>query len=783
MPEPVRTPLHQPLPHESALGHATGEALYVDDFPPPRGLLHGFVVCSPHARARIRRKDATRALKLPGIGAVLFAADVPGANQVGATRHDEPLLAEDEVFAEGQVVALVLGESVELCRKAAALLEIEYEKLPALLDLREAIARGSFHTDPHVMARGDVARALASAPLRLAGEVETGAQDHFYLETQAALALCEEGGALRVVTSSQNPSEVQAKIAEVLGLTRQLVVCEVPRMGGGFGGKETQAATWAALAALGAHRTRRPVKVRLDRDQDMVQTGKRHPFLTRYDAGFDHDGRLLALDAKVYANGGWSLDLSRSILDRALFHLSSGYWVPALRFEGRVAKTNLASNTAFRGFGGPQGMVAGEIILDRAAERLGIDPALLRRRNYLDAPPHDRTPYDQQVRDSRAERIFDELMVSSSYVRRRGEIETFNTRSPFSKRGLGFQPLQFGISFTHAPLNQAGALVLLYQDGSAQVSHGGTEMGQGLHTKMQAIAAHELGVPLARVRVMTTSTEKVPNTSATAASSGADLNGQAVADACRAIRERIRPVAALLLGIEEAESARLVFEDGFVRAPDGRRLELRKVAQEAWSRQIALSATGFYRTPGIGYDQSRGKGNPFHYFAFGGAVVEIELSALTGETRLVRVDILHDAGDSLAPTIDRGQVEGAFVQGYGWLTSEEVLWDAEGHLLTLSPSTYKVPAIGDAPADFRVKLLEHAPQEGVIGGSKAVGEPPLMLAIAAVTALRHAISSFAAPGQEVELSMPCTPEAVLRSIEATKERAAAALSERASANA
>ena len=769
----MTTPLGQELPHESGLRHTSGEALYVDDLPAPRGMLHGFAVCSPHARARILRRDATKARALAGVHAVLFGEDVPGENQIGPVRHDEPLLATDEVFSEGQVVALVLAESLALCRRAAALVEIDYQKLPALLDLREAMAQGSFHTEPHVMRRGDVAAALAHAHLRFSGEVENGGQDHFYLETQASLALPEEGGALRVVTSSQHPAEVQAKIAEVLHLPRHLVVCEVPRMGGAFGGKETQAAPWAALAALGAHQTGRPVKVWLSRDQDMVQTGKRHPFLTRYDAGFDADGTLVALDAKVYANGGWSLDLSHSILDRALFHLANCYWIANLRFEGRVVRTNVTSHTAFRGFGGPQGMLVGELVLERAAAKLGLDPAIVRRRNFLGPAPRNRTPYDQEVRDFRAGRIYDELLESSDYARRRAEIEAFNAASRFVKRGLAFQPVQFGISFTHTPLNQAGALVHVYQDGSVQVNHGGTEMGQGLHTKMRSVAAHELGTTLEQVRVMTTSTEKVPNSSATAASSGSDLNGQAVAEACRAIRERLRPIAAKLLGIDASRAGELSFEGGLVTAPDGRHVELSQVALEAYTQQLSLSATGHYRTPGIGYDASAGKGTPFFYFAFGGAVVEVELSALTGEHRLRRVDILHDVGDSLVPSIDRGQIEGGFLQGYGWLTCEELVWDRDGRLLTHSPDTYKIPAVGEAPADFRVKLLEHAPQEGVIHGSKAVGEPPLMLALGAVTALRHAISSFAAPGQDVELGVPCTPEAVLRAVEETQARARA----------
>ncbi|MFM2152141.1 MAG: xanthine dehydrogenase molybdopterin binding subunit [Pseudomonadota bacterium] len=763
------SPLHRPLPHESGLRHVTGEALYIDDLPSPKGLLHGWPVASPHARARILSRHAERARAMPGVQAVLFAEDIPGENQIGPVRHDEPLLAEGEVFAEGQLVGLVLADSLERAREAARLVDVEYELLEPLLDLHEAIRRESFHSDPHVMRRGDVEAALAAAPHRFSGEVENGGQEHFYLETNVALALPEEGGALRILTSSQHPTEVQAKVAEVLHRPRHLIVCEVPRMGGGFGGKETQGAAWAALAALGAVKTRRPVKVWLNRDQDMTQTGKRHPFLTRYDAGFAKDGTLVALKAQVFANGGWSLDLSHSILDRGLFHLGNCYWLENLRFEGRVAKTNVASNTAFRGFGGPQGMLAMEMILTRAAEELGLDPLEVRRKNFLGHAPRNRLPYGQEVDDFRIPRIVDELVVTSDYAKRRAAIEAFNETSPYVKRGIALQPVQFGISFTHTPLNQAGALVHIYQDGSVQVNHGGTEMGQGLHTKMRQVAAHGLGVDVERVRVMTTATDKVPNTSATAASSGADLNGQAVRLACEELVSRLRPVAARLLGLNDAAS--LVFAGGTVCQPEtGASVPFEKVAFEAWFAQVSLSATGFYRTPGIGYDAKKGEGRPFYYFAYGAAVVEVELSTLTGEHRVRRADILHDAGDSLSPAVDQGQVEGAFIQGLGWLTCEELVWSPDGRLLTHSPDTYKIPAIGEAPEDFRVALLEQATQAGVVHGSKAVGEPPLMHAIAAVSALRHALQSVAGPGRAVELPIPCTPEAVLRGVASAEGR-------------
>jgi xanthine dehydrogenase large subunit len=768
-PAPGRdSPLHAPLPHESGLKHASGEALYVDDMPAPRGMLVGHLVTSPHAHARILRRDASRARALPGVHAVLFAEDVPGHNDVGAVIHDEPLLADEAVHCVGQPVALVVAESADLARRAASLVEVEYEPLSALLSLKAAVEAGAFLTDPHTLRRGEPEAQLASAPLRLSGECMTGAQEHFYLETQTTLARPGEDGTLHLWCSTQHPTEVQILVAKVLGLRHHQVVVEVPRMGGGFGGKETQAVPFAALAALGVYATGRPVKVWLDRDTDMACTGKRHPFWARYDAGFDEQGRLLALEVELFSDGGWSSDLSRAIMDRALFHLDNAYFIPALCFTGRVARTNFPSNTAFRGFGGPQGMFVVEEVLNRAAERLGLDSAEVRERNLYREAPRDITPYGQRVLDNRLRRIHAELMASSDYARRRAEVEAFNAASRWTKRGIGFQPVKFGISFTTSFLNQAGALVVVYADGSVQLNHGGTEMGQGLHTKMMAVCAHELGVPPERVRVMHTSTEKVPNTSATAASCGSDLNGEAVRQACEVLRDRLRPVAGRLLALERpGEQAALRFSGGRVFHParPERAVSFAEVARQAHLEQVSLSATGYYRTPDISYDPKAGRGTPFRYYAFGAAVVEVEVSGLTGEHRVRRVDILHDVGTSLVPSIDRGQVEGGFLQGLGWLTCEEVLYDARGRLVTHSPGTYKIPAVGDAPADFRVTLLERAPQEGTLHGSKAVGEPPFMLALGVVTALRHAIGAFGPPRTEVELASPATPEAILRAVE------------------
>ena len=543
------SPLHQSTIHDSGHRHASGQARYVDDWPLPPDTGHGWVVTSPHAHAKILRRDATAALARPGVHAVLFADAIPGTPLIGPIVHDEELLASEQVHYVGQIVALIVAEDLATARDAAADVVIEYEPLPAVHTIDDAIASDTWIGEPHVIARGDIDAALAGAALRVTGEVRCGAQDHFYLETQAGLAFPEEDGCFTILSSTQHPTEVQNEVAAVLGVGANKVVCQVPRMGGGFGGKESQATPFACLAALGAQVTGRPVKVWLNRERDMRITGKRHPVLGRYDAGFDAEGNLLGLRAEVFSDGGFSADLSLPVLDRALFHLDNAYYVPALHFTGRACRTNRPSNTAFRGFGGPQGMVVVEEVMARAAERMGVDPAQLRARNYYGAAPRDRAPYGQVVKaeHNRLERIHGELMASSDYAERRAAIEAANASSPWVKRGIGFQPVKFGISFTKSILNQAGALVLVYADGTVQLNHGGTEMGQGLHTKMLTVCAHELGVPTSAIRVMDTATDKVPNTSATAASSGSDLNGQAVKDACETIRERLRGVAAKML--------------------------------------------------------------------------------------------------------------------------------------------------------------------------------------------------------------------------------------------
>jgi xanthine dehydrogenase molybdopterin binding subunit/xanthine dehydrogenase small subunit len=773
------------LEQESAVGHVTGGALYVDDASRRRQMLEVWPVTSPHARARVVSIDTSEAEKQPGVAAVLTAKDVPGMNDVGAVRHDEPLFAAEgaEACFYGHIVALVVGDSYEACRLAAAKVKVEYEPLPPILGVREAIAKESFHTQPHVIRRGDCDVALANSPHRLAGELEIGGQEHFYLESHAAWAERGEDGEIFVASSTQHPSEVQAVVAHVLDLPRNKVIVQSPRMGGGFGGKETQGNTWAALVALAAAKTGRPVRVQLDRDLDMMLTGKRHPFYGRFEVGFDDDGRLLAARVSLVSDGGWALDLSESICDRALFHLDNAYYVPACEFSGRVAKTNVVSHTAFRGFGGPQGMLVMEEILDRVARRLDLRPEVVRERNlYRGTGESNTTHYGQPLGDERIPAIWSRLLETSRFAERRKAIDAFNATSGLAKkRGIAITPVKFGISFTATWLNQAGALVLVYRDGTVQVNHGGTEMGQGLYTKIKGIAMRELGLPADAIRVMRTQTDKVPNTSATAASSGSDLNGQAVRAACETLRERLAPVAAEILSAESSmtvPAGAIVFEGGFVRAPQvpGVKIPFSRVVDRAYMKQVPLSATGYYRTPAIGYDRAKGRGRPFHYFAYGAAVTEVEVDGYTGMKRVLAVDILHDVGDSLNPGVDRGQIEGAFVQGMGWLTGEELKWSKDGKLLTHSASTYQIPSIGDAPERFYVELLQNAAQPGVIHGSKAVGEPPLMLAISVREAIRDAIAAFGAPGGEIPLASPATHEAIRAAIRLRLGRAVTATS-------
>ncbi len=751
----------QAVPHESAREHVTGEALYTDDlvlrFP---RLLHAWPVLSPHAHALVKTLDASAALSEPGVATVLTAQDVPGEGDSGSNRHDEPLFPT-EVLYHSQPVAWVLGETLDAAQRGACKVLVDYEPLPAILTIEDAILAESFHSAPLLLARGEMS-VIESSPLRFEGELQIGGQEHFYLETQCAIAWMDETGGVAAHSSTQHPTETQEVIARVLGIPRNKVTVECVRMGGAFGGKEVQANPYAAIAALGAWKTGRPVRVRLTRALDFALTGKRHPFLARYAAGFTRDGHLEGVRIALYSDGGWSLDLSEPVLSRAMFHCDNAYLLPAVEVTGLICRTHKTSQTAFRGFGGPQGMLVIEEIMDRAARQLRLSPEIVRERNfYRDG---DTTHYGQPVKHAdRIEIIWRRLKETSGFSQRREQIEHWNALHPHAKRGLAITPVKFGISFTATFFNQAGALVLIYRDGSVQVNHGGAEMGQGLHTKIQQIAAESLGVELEMVRVMSTRTDKIPNTSATAASAGADLNGAAVADACSQLRTHLAEVAA---GMLSCDSTAVDFSRGLVFPKDEfqRAIPMAKVCETAYRQRVPLFAQGYYRTPDIHYDPKTGRGAPFHYFAYAAAVSEVEVDGFTGDYRLLRTDILEDVGDSVSPLVDRGQIEGGFIQGVGWLTLEELVWDSTGRLATAGASTYKLPSWTEIPDIFKVDFLERAAEPGTIFGSKAVGEPPLMLAISVREAIRDAIAAFGCGGP-VSLESPATPERVFFAVQ------------------
>ncbi len=758
----------QPIEHDSARKQVGGEAVYIDDMPEPCDLLHAFVHLSPHAHARIRSMDLSAVRASPGVVAVMTAADVPGVNDVGPSRGPgDPIFADGLVEYAGQSIFGVAADSIAHARLAAERAVIDFEVLPPVMTIDEAMAQENFVLPTQTMRRGDAAAALAEAAHRLRGRIEIGGQDHFYLEGQIALAVPGEDNGMHVYSSTQHPTEVQHLVARALKVPDHAVVCETRRMGGGFGGKESQASLIAAIAALLAARTRRPVKYRLDRDDDMKMTGKRHDFRIDWDVGFDGDGRIEGIDFVLASRCGYSADLSAAINDRAMFHADNAYYLPHVNIVSYRCKTNMVSATAFRGFGGPQGMMGIEAVMDAIARHLRLDPLTVRRRNLYGKTDRNVTPYHMVVEDNVMPEMFAELARTSDYARRRREIAAFNTRNDWVKRGIAMTPVKFGISFTFTQMNQAGALVHVYTDGSVQLNHGGTEMGQGLFVKVAQVVAEEVGIPLDRVKITATTTEKVPNTSPTAASSGSDLNGKAAQAAARTIRDRMARVAAKEFGCAPGD---VVFRDGQARG-GGRAMTFAALAKLAHSVRVSLSSTGYYATPKLHYDTTMHRGRPFFYFAYGASVSEVEVDTLTGEYRLRRVDILHDVGQSLNPAIDLGQIEGGFVQGMGWLTSEELWWDSAGRLRTHAPSTYKIPAVGDVPEDFRVSIWQRGRnRENAIYRSKAVGEPPLMLGISVFHALRDAVAACGTGGQ-VELDAPATPERVLMAIARRQEAA------------
>ena len=749
------------IPHESAALHVTGLALYTDDLVArTKDCLHAYPVQVFVAKGKITKLDVQPAYEVPGVVRVLTADDVPGVNDAGV-KHDEPLFPSEVKFF-GHAVCYVLGETLEAARLGAAAVVVEVEAEPSLVNVNEAIEAREFQGAQPTVQRGDVDEGLRAASHVFSGTFEFAGQEHFYLETHCALAHVDEAGQIFVQSSTQHPSETQEIVAHVLGKHNHEITVQCLRMGGGFGGKEMQPHGFAAVAALGSILTGRPVRLRLSRTQDLTMSGKRHGFHAEWRVGFDDDGALVALEATLTADGGWSLDLSEPVLARALCHIDNAYWIPNIRVNGRIAKTNKTSNTAFRGFGGPQGMIVIEDILGRCAPLLGLAPEELRRRNFYSEG--QTTPYGQPVRHpERIRAVWDQVHELGDLDRRRAEIAAFNAEHAHVKRAIGVTPVKFGISFNLTAFNQGGALVHVYKDGSVLINHGGTEMGQGLHTKMIQVAATTLGVPLAKVRLAPTRTDKVPNTSATAASSGADINGGAVKNACEQIRERLERVAGAALGVSAAE----------VRFVDGTAYGLghdegvpwEEVVRTAYFQRVQLFAAGYYRTAGLHWDSATMKGSPFKYFAYGCAATEVEVDGFTGAYHTRRVDIVHDVGDSLSPLVDIGQIEGGFVQGAGWLTLEDLRWDESdgpnrGRLTTQAASTYKLPSFSEMPEEFNVTLLERAHEEGAVYGSKAVGEPPLMLAFSVREALRQAAAAFGPEGTSVDLASPATPEAV-----------------------
>jgi xanthine dehydrogenase large subunit len=767
--------------HDSALLHVTGQARYVDDMPVPEGCLHLAFGLSAIARGRLTSLDLSAVRAAPGVVAALAWGDLPRPADTSPSAHDEPLLCDGPIHFQGQPLFLVIATSHLAARKAVRLAKAEVQEEAPVLTIDEALAAGSrFEEGPRIWTKGDARSALASAPSRLKGSLEIGGQEHFYLEGQAALAMPGEGQ-LEVHSSTQHPSEIQHKVADALGLAMHDVRVVVRRMGGGFGGKESQGNALAIACAIAAEKTGRPCKMRYDRDDDMVVTGKRHDFRIDYEVGFDAEGRLLAVDVTHFARCGWSMDLSLPVADRAMLHADSAYLIPHMRITSHRLKTNTQSATAFRGFGGPQGMLGMERIVEHVARHLGLDPVDVRRLNFYAAPlvaksgpgtgrrvggayspqaarPDNTTPYGMEVTDFVLHEMTEDLLRSSDFAARREAIRDWNIRSPILKRGLAYSPVKFGISFTLTHLNQAGALVHVYRDGSVMLNHGGTEMGQGLHRKITQVAASGFGLPLSRVRITATDTARVPNTSATAASSGADLNGMATKAACDTIRDRM---AEYLAGLRQTTPDRVEFADGMVTV-GGETLTWDGAVEACYLGRVSLTSTGFYATPDLEWDRIRGQGRPFFYFSYGCAVTEVAIDTLTGENRILRVDILHDCGSSLNPALDIGQIEGGYVQGVGWLTTEELVWDDKGRLRTHAPSTYKIPAVSDRPAVFNVRLWDQPNRSATIYNSKAVGEPPLMLGISTFLALQDACA--AAGAHWPDLHAPATPEQVLAAV-------------------
>jgi xanthine dehydrogenase large subunit len=751
--------VHKPHPHDSARMHVRGAAPYVDDIREPTGTLHIGIGMSNKAAGTLRALDLDAVRAAPGVVAVLTAADIPGKNDIAPAFADEPLFADQEILFHGQALFAVVARTRDQARRAARLAQIDIAETKPAITVDDALETGARVLPDYEFGRGDIEGALAASPHRLEGVLRIGGQEHFYLEGQASLAIPGEGMEMLVHASTQDPTEVQHIVARILAVPDAFVSVETRRMGGGFGGKESQACAWAAIAALGARVTGAPCKVRLDRDDDFVLTGKRHDFRADWRVGYDDAGRIGVYDVMLNARCGCSADLSLGVVDRAMFHASNTYWLPTVRIASRRLKTNTVSNTAFRGFGGPQGMLAIERVIDGIARERGLDPLDVRKANFY-RPGGDQTPYNQTVDDLETlPAVIAELEASSDYRARRGAIGAFNATSPILKKGIALTPVMFGISFTLIHLNQAGALVHVYSDGSIHLNHGGTEMGQGLFTKVAQVVAEEFGVPLDFVRITATNTAKVPNASPTAASSGSDINGMAAKIAAGEIRARMVDFAAQMWDVSPDK---IEFREGRVFGGN-KSMSFGELAKACRLNRIGLSAAGYYKTPEISWDRAAVKGKPFFYFAYGACCAEVAIDTLTGEMKVLGIDILHDVGSSLNPALDLGQVEGAFVQGMGWLTTEELVFDGKGRLTTHAPATYKIPVASDIPERFVTRLHMRPNKTDSIYRSKAVGEPPLMLGIAVYSAILDAVHAVK-PGSQPKLEAPCTPESILNAV-------------------
>ena len=757
----------KPLPHDAAALHVSGSAQYTDDIPTPENTLHLVFGLSEIAHGRIVKTDLTDVKSASGVSCVLMAKDIPGKNDISPSPFPEPLLSDGTLNYIGQPIFICAATSHLLARRAAKLAKIKYQKKKAIITIEEAIKAKTLLEKPIVYNKGDPANTISKSEFNLNGTINIGGQEHFYLEGQAALAIPHDDGDITIHCSTQHPTEAQHKVADALKKPMNAVRVQVRRMGGGFGGKESQSNALAVACAVMANKTGRPCKMRYDRDDDMIITGKRHDFRIDYNVGFNGKGKITGIEFKQFVRCGWSADLSLAIADRAMLHSDNAYFLSDAKITSYRLLTNTQSATAFRGFGGPQGMVGIEQVINHISQYLGKDPLTVREQNFYNNPSKRKnefqtTPYHMQVKDSIIKPLVKQLKSSSNYTKRRSEIENWNNKNKFLKKGLALTPVKFGISFTLTHLNQAGALVHVYQDGSIRINHGGTEMGQGLFQKVAQVAAQEFSQPIENIKITATDTGKVPNTSATAASSGTDLNGMAVKVACEKIKFRLKSFLGKTYKVKAME---IEFLNGSIYCK-GKEYSFKSIVKQAYENRISLSATGFYATPEIKWDRLTGKGNPFYYFAYGAAVTEVIIDTLTGENRILRVDICHDAGKSINPAIDIGQIQGGYVQGAGWLTTEELIWNEEGKLMTHAPSTYKIPACSDRPRIFHTNLYHYeGNKKQTIYRSKAVGEPPFMLGISALMALNDAIASVGSRDRHALLDTPATPEKVLFEIQ------------------